>query len=64
MEDCVMGYTPTDHLVPEWEKAGKVHDWRNYISDEVRALWETFTPEQCAALARQAEQMASHEIWQ
>lgn len=40
---------------PDWTTVGRVHDWRNYISDEVKTMWSSFTPEQRAALGRQAE---------
>ncbi len=48
---------------PEWENAGRVHDWRNYISEEIEAMWDTFTDEQKAALYRQADAQASAEDW-
>ena len=55
--------TPTDYANPEWEKAGKVHDWRNHVSEELQAMWPTFTDAQKAAIARQAEDMAGREEW-
>lgn len=48
---------------PEWEKSRRVHDWRNYIDEEVKAIWNTFTPEQRMALAKQADNLASAEEW-
>lgn len=55
---------PYDYMAPMWEKYEKVHGWRNYVSDEVQAMWNTFTPEQRAALARQADDMAGMENWE
>jgi len=49
-------------LNPTWNPR-KVHDWRNYISVEVRLIWNTFTDEQKQALARQADDIASAEHW-
>lgn len=49
---------------PEFHKAGKVHDWRNYVSDRVQALWPTFTHEQRVAIALQAAENASCEHWE
>ena len=57
-------YTPPDYSSPEWSKRTRVHDWRNYISEEVREMWHTFTDEQKAALARQANIEASMENWE
>ena len=48
---------------PKWEETGRVHDWRNYISVRVRAIWHTFTDEQKEALYLQAENMADNEEW-
>jgi hypothetical protein len=48
---------------PQWELARKVHDWRNYVSKEIRAAWFTFTEEQRRMLFRQADEVASHEEW-
>lgn len=46
---------------PKWEIVTCWGDWRRYISDEVRGMWNTFTTEQKAALIRQAEYMTSLE---
>lgn len=52
-----------DHLAPKWNEAGRVHDWRNYISEELRKMWGAFTPDQKAALARNADEQALREHW-
>jgi hypothetical protein len=60
LSDCLK----TEALDPKWEKAGKIHDWRNHISDNVRMLWPTFTDEQKFALTEQADSKASDEKWE
>ena len=57
--------TPTDHLQPNWaEYVFRIpHEWRNYISNELADMWDTFTPLQKAALARQAQSQADNEEW-
>ncbi len=55
--------TPNDYSHPQWDNAGRVHEWKNYISDEVKALWFTFTDAQRQALSRQAEDIADQEDW-
>lgn len=54
---------PHDYLEPQWDIQDRVHNWRNYITDEVIAMWPDFTPEQRAALARQADEIAMAEDW-
>lgn len=49
---------PADYREPKWDEHNHVHNWRNYVSSEVRYLWGTFTGPQRAALARSFEQIA------
>jgi hypothetical protein len=56
-------YTPTDYLDPKWGKYDRLHNWRNYVSEEVQAAWQTFTDIQKAMIARQCEQQAHAEDW-
>lgn len=55
--------TPRFYLSPDWEEDDRVHNWKNYISEEVKAMWDTFTGPQKRALARQAEEEALREEW-
>ena len=55
---------PDDLREPDWNAAGRIHDWRNHISDNVRAMWHTFTPVQRNALFEQASDNASNEEWE
>ena len=52
-----------EYQTPNWGAAGRVHDWRNYVSDELRAMWRTFTPAQQTAIGKNAEEAASREEW-
>ena len=54
----------TEIASPEWDKAERVHDWRNYISERVRRIWGTFTSEQKDALFEMADEMATREEWE
>lgn len=58
-----MDYTPRDWDAPDWDNAGRVHDWKNYVSKEVRAKWAAFSDELKMMLARQADEAASNEEW-
>lgn len=59
-----MDSAPNDYANPDWGSAGRTHDWKNYVSEEVRAMWSTFTDQQKAALARQSADFASREEWE
>ncbi|KOX53825.1 hypothetical protein ADL19_14700 [Streptomyces purpurogeneiscleroticus] len=48
---------------PRWSEAGKVHDWRNHVPDEIRSMWSTFTPSQINELVDWAQDLASKEEW-
>jgi hypothetical protein len=56
-------YTPTDYEAPDWENGRRVHEWKNYISEELQALWETFSTRQKIAIARNASDLAGREDW-
>lgn len=54
---------PADWEAPDWGNKGRAHDWKNYISPELEAMWESFTPEQKMAIANSADYPASREEW-
>lgn len=59
-----MAYTtPSDYAVPDWSNDSRVHEWKNYISKELRQMWGTFSDMQKAALARNAQECADREEW-
>lgn len=53
--------TPPDYVCPRWDTASARGDWKNYVSEELRAMWHTFTVDQRAAMARNAEDLTHHE---
>ena len=59
-----MDYTPPDWDIPDWDNAWRVHDWKNYVSREVRAKWAAFSDEMKMMLARQADELAGNEEWE
>jgi hypothetical protein len=52
-----------DYLDPKWEEGGRVHNWRNYVPENVRAIWDTFTPNQKLVLSLWADDFAGRENW-
>ncbi len=54
---------PLDHLDPRWDEVCKTHNWRNYISDSLRKMWDTFSEAQKAAIASNAQAIADNEDW-
>jgi hypothetical protein len=49
---------------PDWSRAGRVHDWRNHVGENVKAIWGSFSPTQRIALALDADELASREEWE
>lgn len=43
---------------------GRVHDWRNYIGENARLIWDELNKHQKAALRQDAEKMAEREDWE
>lgn len=56
-------YTHTLLLDPEFDDAGRVHDWRNYVGENVKTIWKSFTHEQRCNIAADADYLASREDW-
>lgn len=54
---------PKDFINPNWKSKGRVHEWKNYVSEEVQDIWHSFNLEQKATLSLQAQQQASNEDW-
>ena len=52
-----------DAINPEWEFGGRVHNWKNYINDDVRSIWSTFSQMQRIILATNAQELADNEDW-
>ena len=57
-----------DHLLatvngPQFEKTGRVHDWRNYIDSWLIEQWHTLDLNARIALWYMAEKRASAEDW-
>jgi hypothetical protein len=60
-----MAETPNDDDLedPRWEAAGRVHDWRNHVPEEVRAMWPTLGREGRLGVYYMAQAAASAEEW-
>ena len=56
-------HPPHDYSDPDWNDDSRVHNWRNYIGRSLRSLWPTFTDEQKAAIAENADDIAGREEW-
>ena len=58
-----MEEAPKDWESPIWKDAGRVHEWKNYISEEIQGIWDTFTVSQKQAIARGADELSGLEEW-
>jgi hypothetical protein len=47
----------------DWESGGKVHNWRRYVSDHFRQLWNTLSEREQIILYVVANEAASKEHW-
>lgn len=52
---------PPDWEDPVWDTKDRVHNWRNYVDDEVKRLWPLFTDEAKQALAQNFNGIAEIE---
>lgn len=56
-------YATDNYQNPDWPDVGGVHDWRNYINDNLRGIWHTFTSIQQLVIAENAQDQADNEEW-
>ena len=48
---------------PKWDEAGRVHDWRNHVPEEIKILWDALTWEAREVAFFMACQEADMEVW-
>ncbi len=54
---------PSDFKNPEWNEKYRVHNWRNYVTDEVKNEWGNFTKKQKKILSDNFQGIADTEDW-
>ncbi|HBX6079032.1 TPA: recombinase RecA [Klebsiella pneumoniae] len=40
-----------------------MHDWKNYVRDDLRGMWSSLTLEQRQVIAENMEEIAGEERW-
>ncbi len=48
---------------PNFENKGRVHNWRNYIDDEIKSLWYLLSEDAKLIAYIQAKRSAYNEEW-
>ena len=48
---------------PQFDKATRVHDWRNYVPQEFKDKWDDFTLREKEIIFKMAEIQADNEEW-
>jgi hypothetical protein len=48
---------------PQWAKAGRVHDWRNYVPQVIRIRWTDLSDDARAVAFVIADEAAAREEW-
>ena len=49
---------------PEFEKAERVHDWRNHVHGDVKENWNMLSVETKLVVVEIAERQADREEWE
>lgn len=58
-----MVFVRVDLDKPEFEKAGRVHDWRNYVPSEIQEIWNELSTEAKMVASIIADDVAGREEW-
>lgn len=48
---------------PDWEHAGKTHDWRNSVPNELEEIWGNLSMEARLIAYIYSEDIAASEVW-
>ena len=62
-ELCERLNPPMDWSSPDWEVKDKVHNWRNYVSEDVKINWPDLSGRIRLILAANFDEIASREEW-
>lgn len=54
---------PREWENPNWDEKNRIHNWKNYISDDLRQYWQNFSDKEKKMIAANAEGIASNEEW-
>lgn len=52
-----------DWREPDWDKYERIMCWRNYVSEDLKAIWYTFSDVQKYLIAKNADEIAGREEW-
>ena len=52
-----------DYIFPDWESGGKVHNWKTYINEDLRFIWDDFCKSERYFIAKNAQEIADQEHW-
>lgn len=55
--------TEEEFANPDWNNKNRVHDWKNYVREELKVMWPSFTLEQRRVIAENMDNIASDEGW-
>ena len=61
--ECLAPFSDDWLVNPDFENAGRVHDWRNHVGEHVKAIWATLSDHARRAIALDADQRADAEEW-
>ena len=55
---------PIDWKHPEWGVQDRVHNWRNYVSEQLQNHWENMTDATKQIVAANLQDVADNEDWE
>ena len=62
-ELCERLNPPIDWNAPKWELSNEVNNWRNYVSDDLKINWSSFSGRNQLILAANFKEISSREKW-
>jgi hypothetical protein len=60
----IPAHIPAHLDAPDFERKGRVHDWRNYVPTALQRNWGELSPETRLAIYAVADMQADAENWE
>lgn len=57
-------WSPPDWEAPDFSDPDRVHNWKNYASDRMKAHWGSFTAPQKMIISECLHDIANNEHWE
>lgn len=52
-----------EYIHPDWNDDSRIHNWKNYATDDLRNEWDNFSDNQKIIIGKALQEIALQEEW-